>query len=63
MMFNGSMQNDHSIKSHTSEPYDVKDKKRVTEGRNTIVVSKKKSEYNLIEKVKRYFSKNKDKAL
>lgn len=56
-MFNGSMQNDHSIKSHTSEPYVVKDKKRVTEGRNTIVVSKKKSKYNVFEKMKKYFNK------
>lgn len=56
-MYNGSMQNDNSIKAHTSEPYVVKDKKRVTEDQNTIVVSKKKHKKSLFQKIKSYFNK------
>lgn len=56
-MFNGSMQNDQSIKAHASEPYVVKDKNRVTEARNTIVVSKKKAKESVFQKIKKLFSK------
>lgn len=56
-MYNGSMQNDNLTKAHTSEPYVVKDKKRVTENQNTIVVSKKKHKKSLLQKIKSYFNK------
>ena len=58
-MFNGSLQNDQSIKAHTNEPYVANDKKRVTEGRNTIVVSKKKHKSSFFQRIKEYFSKSK----
>lgn len=54
-MYNQSMQNDNLIKAHSAEPYVVKDKKRVTEDQNTIVVNKK----SLLQRIKGYFNKNK----
>lgn len=47
------------IKSHTSEPYPVKDGKGVNESQNTIVVSKKKHEKSFIQKIKAFFTRKK----
>lgn len=58
-MYNGSIHNDNMIKSHTSEPYPVKDGKGVTESQNTIVVSKKKHEKSFIQKIKAFFTRKK----
>lgn len=58
-MYNGSVHNDQMIRSNTSVPHTVKDKNRVTESQNTIVVSKEKHRKSFIQKIREWFQKQK----